>query len=149
MSRPASAHVLLIVLSLAGCTTLSRAGTAERARPQGMAPGGQVISRADITRSGATNAFEAIERARTHLVIRHTSDGRDAGISHRGADSILLGNAILLVVDGNRVQRTTSVLRGIPASSIVFIQVLSGREASTRWGSDAGNGVILVQTSAR
>lgn len=149
MPRPASALVSLALLALAACTMKPATSAPERGRIDGAAPGGHVISRADIARTGATNAFEAVERARTHLMIMHTSDGRDAGISHRGAGSILLGNAVLLVVDGNRVQRTASVLRAIPASSIVFIQVLSAREAAVRWGSDAGNGVILVKTSAR
>lgn len=115
----------------------------------GAAPGGHIITQDDILRSGANDAFEALVRGGSHLLIQDPGGGRAMRISHRGADSILLGNAILLVVDGSRVKSPESMLRSIPAPSVVFIQVLSGNEASVRWGSEAGNGVVLVRTSAR
>lgn len=139
---------LLAIASLAACGTLSPAGH-DRPVPEGAVNGGQIITQEDILRSGATDAFEAIERGRTHLLISHSGRGHSGKISHRGSDSLVLGNAILLVVDGTRANRPQQMLRSIPAGSIVFIQVLSGREAAVRWGSEAGNGVVLVRTSAR
>lgn len=138
----------LVFASLAACASLP-SGAREGATPEGTVRGGHVISQEEILRSGANDAFEAIERGRTHLLIRHPGAGQAATISHRGADSMILGSGILLVVDGSRVNHPQRMLRSIPASSIVFIQILSGREASVLWGSEAGNGVILVQTSAR
>lgn len=139
------AGLLVVILSTA-CANI-RAMPTDRATADGVAPGGQLITQQQILRSGATDGFEAIERAGTHLFIKRSAGG-GARISHRGADSFLLGSDILLVVDGSRVTRPSATLRSIPAGSITFIQVLSGREASVRWGSEAGNGVILVRTSA-
>jgi outer membrane cobalamin receptor len=140
----------LAFASLAACASLPPAGErGPRAAPLGTVPGGHIISQEDILRSGALDAFEAIERGGSHLLIRDPGAGKNASIIHRGADSFLLGSEVLLVVDGSRVSQPQRMLRSIPASSIVFIQILSGREASVQWGSEAGNGVILVKTSAR
>lgn len=139
------AGLLAVTLSTA-CANIHAVPT-DREAVDGAAPGGQLITQQQILRSGANDGFEAIERAGTHLLINRSAGG-GAQISHRGADSFILGSEILLVVDGSRVTRPGSTLRSIPARSITFIQVLSGREASVRWGSEAANGVILVQTSA-
>lgn len=136
------AGLLVVILSTA-CANIHAVPT-DRETLDGVAPGGQLITQQQILRSGANDGFEAIERAGTHLLI----NGGGGGISHRGTDSFLLGSEVLLVVDGSRVTRPGATLRSIPARSITFIQVLSGREASVRWGSEAGNGVILVRTSA-
>jgi hypothetical protein len=52
------------------------------------------------------------------------------------------------VVDGARVQTVVDHLKNIPAESILYIQILNAREASARYGSEAGNGVIMVRTAA-
>ncbi len=139
---------LLVILSVSGCASV-RAAERDRSILAEAAPDGHLITQADILRSKATNAMEAIERGRTHLLLQRPGAGRYVKISHRGADSFVLGNEILLVVDGNRVRNPQRMLQSIPARSIIYIQILSGREASTRWGSEAGNGVIVVRTSAR
>lgn len=148
--RPTAVRMigLLALASLTACASLPDSRQKETL-PDGAIPGGHIITAEDIVRIGANDAFEAVERGGTHLLITHPGEGKAVKISHRGADSILLGNAILLVVDGSRVKNPEDMLRSIPAGSIVFIQVLSSREASTRWGSEAGNGVILVRTSAK
>lgn len=140
----------LALASLAACASLPQAADRrDRDALAGTAPGGHVISQEMILRSGALDAFEAIERGGSQLLIRDPGAGKNASIIHRGTDSFLLGSEILLVVDGSRVSQPQRMLRSIPASSIVFIQILSGREASVQWGSEAGNGVIVVKTSAR
>lgn len=153
MSRvsPPTALRLIGVLALATTTACASlpGQSQKKSVPEGAIPGGHIITAEDILRTGATDAFEALERGGTHLLITHPGADHAVRISHRGADSLLLGNAILLVVDGSRVNHPGDMLRSIPAGSIVFIQVLSGREASVQWGSEAGNGVILVQTAAR
>jgi outer membrane cobalamin receptor len=143
-----AALVILVLASTAACTGI-RATESERGIMAEAAPEGQIITREDIVRTRATNALEAIERGGTHLLFQRSSPGQPIRISHRGADSIVLGNQVLVVVDGNRVNYPERMLRNIPAGSIVYIQVLSGRQASTRWGSEAANGVIVVRTSAR
>ena len=138
----------LLVLAVAvGCTVRS---TEPRAyESEDLLPGGKVITREDIARTGAQNAWEAIERANTHLVIDHARAGAPSKVSYRGVDSLVSDREVLLVVDGNVAKNVEADLRSIRAEVILFIQILSGREAALRWGSESGNGVIVVKTSAR
>ena len=138
----------LLLAGLTACTGVFQAPPAEPL-PEGAEPGGQILTRSDIERTRARNALEAIERGSTHLLIARTREGRPVKISHRGADSLVFGNHIMLVVDGSRVKHPEQMLRNIPAHSIAFIQILSGREAAMKWGSESGNGVIMVRTSAK
>ena len=144
--RAKSATVLALAVLTAGCSLRS---ASPPDRPDDMLPGGKVITREDIARTGASNAWEAIERANTHLVIDHGRAGIPSKVSYRGADSLVSDREILLVVDGNTVKNVEEELRSIRAEAILYIQILTGREAALRWGSESANGVIVVDTSAR
>lgn len=139
--------LLSLTVVVGACSV--RAADPDPAETEDMLPGGRVITREDIARTGAHNAWEAIERANTHLVIDHARAGTPSRVSYRGADSLLSSREILLVVDGNTVKNVEEELRAITAESILYIQILTGREAVLRWGSESGNGVIVVRTSAR
>ncbi len=132
--------VLSILLSTGACSTLkpgtTRAGTAP----------GRVITAEQIARSGATNAWEALRRSSTHLLVRENSRGEQARISHRGANSLLLSNEVLVVVDGIHLTDWT-YLREIPAASIAYIRIMSGPQGTVQYGTPAGNGVIVVSTA--
>ena len=136
----------LALAVLAGCSAHT---PPESAEPDEVLPGGRVISREDIARVGASNAWEAIERSATHLLIAHGRAGRPSKVSYRGVDSLVSDREILLVVDGNTVKNVEEELQAIRAENILYIQVLTGREATLRWGSESGNGVIVVKTTAR
>lgn len=139
--------LLSLTVLVVGCSV--RAAEPEPGELEDLVPGGRVITREDIARIRAHNAWEAIERSATHLVIDHARDGTPARVSYRGVDSLLSSREILLVVDGNKVKNVEEELRAITAESILYIQILTGREASQRWGSESGNGVIVIKTSAR
>lgn len=124
------------------------AGARAGQRPSEVDPGGTVITREEIRSMGVHNALEALERAKTSLVIQRTRNGSPVRIYHRGVDSLMLRSDIQVVVDGAMVQDGILALENIPASTILFIQVLSGREAAMKYGSSAGNGVVTVRTGA-
>jgi outer membrane receptor for ferrienterochelin and colicin len=149
-SRRVLPSVLAAVFSgsvLAGCGGV-RAPFATP-RNQGDTPvSGRVVTQSEIRATGARNAMEALERGGTHLQIQRTSSSR-LRITHRGVDSFVIQPDVLVVVDGARVAHPVSALQGIPTESIRYIQVLSGREAALFYGGEAGNGVVVVQTSAR
>lgn len=142
-----AAPALLVAALFSGCAT-GTAPTGAFGDDPDLEPGGMVLTAADIQRTGARDAMEAIERAGSHLVIARTRQGTPESIYHRGVDSFVISREVLLVVDGTRVKYPVDALRGIPAKSIRYIQILSGREAVTRWGSESTNGVIMVRTSA-
>ncbi len=114
----------------------------------GLQPGGVVLRHADIEEMGVRDAMQVVERASTFLKIQRTREGTPHKITQRGVTSFLLSPEILVVIDGARVQTVVQHLRSIPAESIAWIQILNGREASARFGTEASNGVILVRTSA-
>lgn len=132
-----------LVMAVPACSTI-RAG----ARPTGEAIGGTVITAQDIERTGARDAMEVLERSRHHLTIKNPGNGRDPMITSRGVGSILLDPRLIVVVDGSRVADAVGTLRSIPAPSILWIQILTGSEATTVYGTSAGNGAILVATGA-
>lgn len=110
--------------------------------------GGTLITRDEIRAMNAHTAMEALEKANTPLVIQHTRAGSPARIYWRGVGSILLNGEVQVAVDGALVQDGIRALQTIPAESVQYIQLLTGREAAVQWGSAAGNGVILVRTTA-
>jgi TonB-dependent SusC/RagA subfamily outer membrane receptor len=67
------------------------------------------------------------------------------------ANSILLNQYPLIVVDGSPISRSSSVGRVeltnfINPNNIAKITVLKGLAATNRWGSEGANGVILITT---
>lgn len=149
MLRTTSRFASVAVLLLATAGVVACAGVRPSSqRPAETEPGGMVISREQVIASGARTAMEAIERSRTHLTISRTRAGDPVTIRHRGIDSFLASPEVLLVVDGSRVSHPAQALDDIPARTITYIQILTGREAVMRWGSESGNGVIVIKTAA-
>ncbi len=132
--------VLLVLLSTSACSTI-KPGTARA----GSAPG-RVITAEQIARSGASNAWEALRRSGTHLLVRENTRSEQARISHRGPNSLLLSNEVLIIVDGIHLA-DWMYLREIPAATIVHIRILSGAQGTVQYGTPAGNGVIVVSTA--
>jgi outer membrane cobalamin receptor len=133
-----------ISLVLAGCAT-AKAGPP----PDGLEPGGTVIDRDQIEGMNVRTALEVVERSRSHLLIQRQKHGETPRITHRGRDSLLLAGDVQVVIDGSMVNHGLRALENLMATSVEWIQILSGREAVLRYGSAGGNGVIVVKTTAR
>lgn len=96
-----------------------------------------VISRAEIDRTTALNAYDAVRYLRP-LFLRS-----------RGRASILLpSEAEPVVYLDDRRMGGVATLREIPANSVFEIRYFSAGQAQMRWGSGHANGAILV-VSAR
>src|SRR2546430_8003565 len=107
----------------------------------------QVITQADIRRSGASSLPEALRLASNLQVAQVNS--RDWAISARGFNSTT-ANKLLVLIDGRTVY--TPLYSGVfwdvqelPLADIDRIEVISGPGA-TLWGANAVNGVINVIT---
>jgi hypothetical protein len=108
-----------------------------------------LITREDIVRSGATDAFEALRLASTHISLSEARGQmtltHEVQATSRGRSSLLLSAQMLLVVDD--VQRLdVTALREIPADNIAWIRVLTSLEATPIYGTEGGNGAIVVRT---
>jgi outer membrane cobalamin receptor len=129
---------LLSLTAIAGCgLKLRGAGSSMDA-----APGPLTINAATIEKSGAATAWEALQRT-VRFYIFH-SNGR---IEHRGRSSIVLADQPLIMLDGITLTDVT-FLNGIPAADIAMIEVLDALDATTRYGTNAGQGVIRLWTKA-
>lgn len=137
-----SALGLAVLLLLAAC------GANQHATSRKSPSEGRVITAEQIRNSGATNAWEALRRVGTHLAMRETANGQPARLMNRGPSSILLSNEPLVVIDGVRMIDFRT-LNTVPANIISSIRILAGHEGTTRYGTGAGNGVIVVETKPR
>jgi hypothetical protein len=106
---------------------------------------GPLITREEIGESGARDGWEALRLGLTHLNYQYTRQGTDVRVTHRGVSSFVIDPQVLLVVDGTHMQ-SLSVLEGIPARDIEYIQILSARIGVVKYGTGAGNGVVVVKT---
>lgn len=103
----------------------------------------RLITRAQIERTGATDALEALNRAGSFL---NLSDRKNVvRASQRGRASFLLSPQILLVVDGV-MMADLNPLRTIPAESVDSMRVLTSIEATPVYGTQGSNGVLVVTT---
>jgi outer membrane cobalamin receptor len=135
-SRAVGSIFLLGLVSVAGCgLRLHGAGSSMDA-----APGPLVINTETIEKSGAATAWEALERT-VHYYIFH-KNGR---IEHRGRTSVVLRDQPLVMLDGITLTDVT-MLNGVPAGDISTIEVLDALDATTRYGTNAGQGVIRLWT---
>src|ERR1700737_4765889 len=137
MRRLYSIAVTVAALAQIGCgrTVHPETGARHEAR---------LITREDIERSGAVDAFDALKRAGSYLNISERKRG-DVRITERGRSSFLLSPQILLIVDGV-LMTNLNVLHEIRAENLDWIRVMTGAEATPQYGTDAANGVVLVAT---
>lgn len=132
---------ILTLILTAGCAT---APLGSGAFPPGR--DGLLLTREEIAKTGARNAWEAIRLGATHLNIQFPREGSPARVTLRGTDSFLISAEVLLVVDGTQMA-SLSYLEDIRVENIDYIQILSASEGTIRYGTNAGNGVIVVKTN--
>lgn len=127
----------------------------------------QKVDGAELTRAKDANFINALQGKTAGLVItpNATGAGGSSKIILRGNKSILGNNQALIVIDGVPMvdsQRGTQIgdallsggnttdsgdpLSNINPDDIESITVLKGSNAAALYGSDAGNGVIVITT---
>ncbi len=104
-----------------------------------------LITEAMIARSGGQTAWEVLRREVPQMSYGENRNGQATGMERRGHSSIMLKDPPMLFIDGVRIQELIT-LQQLPASSVLSIEVLTGSEGTTYYGTDAVGGVILVRT---
>lgn len=142
--RPHSARRIATALVIAAGLSLAcrNPGHVRDALPSG----GQYIGAQQIAASNARSVWDALRL--TVKGISFLESGRTsapARIRRRGASSLTLRDEPQIYIDQVRVS-DFSVLRGMPATDVESIRVLSGIDATTYYGSNSGDGVILIRT---
>lgn len=132
----------------ATCMAMLLLSTACGIRPRPAVPDagtGTVISAEEITATEATTMWEALQRTVRYANFGESSSGVPARVHRRGFSSISLTEDMPIYIDRIQV-RDLTILDALPAADIERIQVLSGVEATTYYGTNAGDGVILIRT---
>lgn len=133
-------------LSLLVALTACRHGTEGGGRDASPTPDGRrVVDQQAIEQSGARTAWEALQRTVPFFAFRTNSRGRPTRVEHRGRSSIVLRDQPLILVDGVEVS-DVAALGAMPASDLRDIEVLTGVDATTYYGTNATNGVIRIRT---
>lgn len=105
----------------------------------------RVISDVAIEKTGARTAWEALQRTVPFFTFKDNNRGGTSGIEHRGRSSIYLRDVPLILMDGVELNDFTP-LTSVPASDIREIEVLTGIDATTYYGTGASKGVIRIWT---
>ena len=107
---------------------------------------GQFVGAARIAESNARTAWDALRLTVNGISFLESGrTGAPARIRHRGTSSLVLRDQPLIYVDEVRIA-DVGVLRSMPAGDLESIRVLSGIDATTYYGTNAGDGVILIRT---
>ena len=140
MSRSRAVALALCVAAVSACHPAAHAENGDS-----VAPRGRVVEAEDIARSGARNAWEALSLLGGYVRLEQDKDRQPARLTSRGRSSINLSSEPQIVLDGVRLVEY-GILQNIGAAAIERIQLLTGPQASIRYGTNAGNGVILIVT---
>ena len=135
---------LLIGLTLVGASSCLRAAAGDP-NVNNTSPPGRIVTAEDITRSDASTAWEALGLLGAYLRLEEDSRQRPVRITARGRSSILLRSEPQVFVDGVRLVEYT-VLKSMDSSLIEKIELVTGPQASIRYGTNAGHGVIVITT---
>jgi outer membrane cobalamin receptor len=137
--------VLPLALLISGCSHATQQSTPTPDEVLTSPEGHRIITQIAIEHSGARTAWEALERTVPFFSFRDNNRGKPTRIEHRGRSSIVLRDQPLILVDGVELNDFTS-LGGMPAADIFEIEVLSGIDATTYYGTGASKGVIRIWT---
>jgi hypothetical protein len=128
-------------VSAAGCGG-ARAGVEDTNAPSG----GRVITADAIAKSGAKTAWEAVRLTVPNVHLRERR-GRAAGIERRGQASIYLDDQVRIILDNVRIY-DVQLLQQIAAGDILTIELLTGLDATTRYGASSTAGAIVITTAS-
>jgi outer membrane cobalamin receptor len=130
--------LLLIPLAVASCRPRQNTPLPDRSK-------GTLITAADVERTGATTVWEALQRTVRYTHFQESGRGNPERVRRRGTSSINLLEDTPIMMDNVRVM-DIRLLDQIPSREIDFIQVLSGIDATTYYGTNSGDGIILIFT---
>lgn len=143
-NRPIHAAVLTL---LAATLVASCGSTTRSAERQTYSGEGQRFSAEQVQRSGATNAWQAVQALASHIQFREDRVGRPSRVTRRGQESLLLSENPIVVIDG--AVSEFRLLEQLPVRDVHEIRILTGTQATTRFGMRAAGGAILVVTVGR
>jgi hypothetical protein len=105
-----------------------------------------MISAEAIAKSGAKTAWDALRLTVPNVQLREVR-GEPARIQRRGRASLYQEDQVRVILDHLPVD-DLQVLKQVAASDILTIELLSGLDATTRYGGASTTGVIIISTNS-
>lgn len=137
-------RIVRVVLPFALSALLAGCGIKPRPATPNL-DAGTVITDAQIAETGARTMWEALQRTVKYTRFQESGTGTPERIHRRGSSTIVLSDDMPIFIDHVRVLEI-KVLSSMPARDIEHIQVLNGVYATTYYGTNSGDGVILIRT---
>lgn len=109
------------------------------------ADGRRIINADAIEKTGARTAWEALQRTVPFFEFTDGNNGKAGHVEHRGRSSIMLQDQPMIIMDGVELNDYASLVV-MPAADIAQIEVLTGIDATTYYGTGATKGVIRITT---
>jgi hypothetical protein len=107
---------------------------------------GKVITADAIAASGARTAWDAVRLTVPNVHLRERR-GRASGLERRGQASIYLDDQVRVILDNARIY-DLQVLQQVAAADILTIEVLTGLDATTRYGASSTAGALVITTTS-
>jgi len=102
-----------------------------------------VVSGDELARSGSSSLTEALQGRVAGLIVTYDRTGRRA-LSIRGRSSFQRAEPLVVVDEVWQAQRGIPALDRINVRDVAFVEVLKDSDASARYGSEGGSGVIAI-----
>jgi len=140
------------LLVAAGCSSGSGGagggGTAAAAAPRPASGSSTLITQEEIARGQYATALDIVENLRPSMMRPRASTlsntTSSSGLSYDAATSV----SVVVFADEVRMGDLRT-LSNIPATTVQEIRYINSRDATTRWGTGYGSGVIQVITKKR
>jgi outer membrane cobalamin receptor len=137
---------LLPIAALVSLSACAHANTVSAAHESAdHSDGRRVVTAGAIEQTGARTAWEALQRTVPFFTFKDNNRGGASTIEHRGRSSIVLRDQPMIIMDGVELNDFTT-LTSMPAADIREIEVLTGIDATTFYGTGASKGVIRIWT---
>ena len=98
-----------------------------------------------IERSSVKTAWDALQLLGAFLRLDEDKDSQPARMTARGRSSIILSSEPQVILDGVRLVEY-QLLHSMSAHLVERIEFITGPQATTRYGTNSGHGVILITT---
>ena len=127
-----------IVLTVAGCGGGGGGASQASTEPRPVRGRADLITEAEINSALYQNALEIVQNLRPTMLVAR-------GVGTDATGSLATTLPIVVYMDDVRLGEVTSLVN-IPSSRVREVRFLNARDATTRYGTGHGSGVILVNT---
>jgi outer membrane cobalamin receptor len=134
---------MLLCVLLGACAH----NTEQRLSDRGRSGDRHVVTATDIERTGARTVWDAIRHTLPEVSLREDRNGRPTRVARRGQSSIVLTDQPLILLDRVPISDLAR-LSEMPASDVQSMELLTGIHATTYFGTNSGDGVLIIRTKS-